>query len=144
MTRLSVIVPCHNVEAYAADTLVSLARSRDPGIEFLLVDDGSTDATAAVLAEHAEPLERVRILRHDGNRGLAAARNTGLDAATGEYIAFLDGDDWVEPGYYPTAAAHRRAAGLRHAAHRPRQGARPQAHRPPDRPRAAGRGDVAP
>lgn len=102
MTRLSVIVPCYNVEAYAANTLISLARSRDPEIEFLLVDDASTDTTPTVLAEHAEPLGRVRILTHPRNAGLAAARNTGLDAAVGEYVTFLDGDDWVEPGYFPT------------------------------------------
>lgn len=104
-TRLSVIVPCYNVEAYAANTLISLARSRHPAIEFLLVDDASTDATPALLAEHADTLGRVSVLTHRRNAGLAAARNTGLDAAAGQYVAFLDGDDWVEPGYYPRLLA---------------------------------------
>ena len=104
-TRLSVIVPCYNVEAYAGNALVSLARNRHPEIEFVLVDDASTDTTATVLAAHAERLGRARILTHPRNRGLAAARNTGLDAATGRYVTFLDGDDWVEPGYYPKLLA---------------------------------------
>jgi glycosyltransferase involved in cell wall biosynthesis len=98
--RLSVVVPCYNVEAYAANTLVSLSRNRHPDVEFILVDDASTDTTPSVLAERADQLGRVRVLTHARNAGLAAARNTGLDAAAGEYIAFLDGDDWVEPGYY--------------------------------------------
>jgi hypothetical protein len=100
-TRLTVIVPCYNVEAYAATTLMSLTRSRRDDIEFILVDDASTDGTPAVLAGHAEALGRVRVLTRSANGGASAARNTGLDAATGTYVAFLDGDDWVEPGYYP-------------------------------------------
>ena len=99
------IVPCYNLEAYAADTVVSLARSRHPEIEFLLVDDASTDNTPAILAAQADALGRVRVLTHLRNAGLSAARNTGLDAAAGTYVAFLDGDDWVEPGYYPKLLA---------------------------------------
>ena len=95
------IVPCYNIEAYAAGTLVSLARSRHPDIEFMLVDDASTDSTPAILAERADTLGRASVLTQPRNAGLSAARNTGLDAATGTYVAFLDGDDWVEPGYYP-------------------------------------------
>ena len=102
--RLSVIVPCYNVEAYAANTLRSLAQSRQDDIEFLLVDDASTDGTAAVLDTYAAALGRVQILTRSANGGASAARNTGLDAATGTYVTFLDGDDWVEPGYYPKLA----------------------------------------
>jgi glycosyltransferase involved in cell wall biosynthesis len=94
-------VPFYNVEAYAANTLISLARSRDPEIEFILVDDASTDATPTILADRADSLGRVNVLTHQRNAGLSAARNTGLDAAAGKHVAFLDGDDWVEPGYYP-------------------------------------------
>ena len=98
-------MPCYNVEAYAASTLLSLARSRHPDIEFILVDDASTDTTPALLAERADRLGQVTVLTHQRNAGLAAARNTGLDAARGTYLAFLDGDDWVEPGYYPKLLA---------------------------------------
>jgi glycosyltransferase involved in cell wall biosynthesis len=105
MPVLSVVVPCYNVEAYAANTLISLSRNRDPDVEFILVDDASTDTTPSVLAEGADRLDRVTVLTHRHNSGLAAARNTGLDAAAGTYVAFLDGDDWVEPGYYPKLLA---------------------------------------
>jgi glycosyltransferase involved in cell wall biosynthesis len=98
--RLSVVVPCYNVEAYVANTLISLARNRHPDIEFILVDDASTDATPAILADRADTLGRVSVVTHGRNAGLAAARNTGLDNAAGEYVVFLDGDDWVKPGYY--------------------------------------------
>ena len=107
------IVPCYNIEAYVAGTVVSLARSRHPEIEFLLVDDASTDNTPAILAAQADALGRVRVLTHRRNAGLSAARNTGLDAAAGTYVTFLDGDDWVEPGLLPEAAGGHRTAGLR-------------------------------
>jgi glycosyltransferase involved in cell wall biosynthesis len=103
--RLSIVVPCYNVEAYAANTLISLSRNRHPDLEFILVDDASTDSTPSVLAEGADRLGRVTVLTHRSNAGLAGARNTGLDAAAGEYVAFLDGDDWVEPDYYPRLLA---------------------------------------
>ena len=103
--RLSVVVPCYNVDAYAANTLISLSRNRHPDVEFILIDDASTDSTPSVLAERADRLGRVTVLTHRRNAGLAAARNTGLDAAAGKYVAFLDGDDWVEPGYYPKLLA---------------------------------------
>ena len=80
----SVVVPCYNVEAYAANTLISLARNRHPDIEFILVDDASTDATPTILADHADSLGRVSVVTHQHNAGLAAARNTGLDAARGD------------------------------------------------------------
>ena len=99
------IVPCYNLEEYAAGTLLSLARSRHPDIEFLLVDDASTDSTPAILAARADTLGRASILTRPHNGGLSAARNTGLDAVSGTYVAFLDGDDWVEPGYFPALLA---------------------------------------
>ena len=104
-TRLSVIVPCYNVEAYAAGTVISLARSRHPEIEFLLVDDASTDDTPSVLAQYADRLGRARLVTHEHNRGLSASRNSGLEVAAGEYVTFLDGDDWVAPGYFPALLA---------------------------------------
>ena len=102
MPVLSVVVPCYNVEAYAANTLISLSRNQDPNIEFILVDDHSKDETPAILERAAEDLSdvaQVRYIRHEQNGGLATARNTGLDAAQGEYLTFLDGDDWLAPGY---------------------------------------------
>jgi glycosyltransferase involved in cell wall biosynthesis len=101
MTDLSVIVPFHDVGAYASQTLASLRRSAAAGIEYVLVDDASTDATREILAAGVDGLPGARLIRLEDNVGLAAARNVGLDAATGEHIAFLDGDDFVAPGHYP-------------------------------------------
>ncbi|WP_324789008.1 glycosyltransferase family 2 protein [Streptomyces sp. H51] len=102
MPKLSVIVPFYNVQRYAPDTLRSLRLNARPDFEFILVDDHSTDETPAILERAAEDLSgaaRVRLVRHEKNGGLATARNTGLDAAGGEYLTFLDGDDWLAPGY---------------------------------------------
>ena len=96
------IVPFYNVQQYAPDTLRSLRLNADRDFEFILVDDHSKDETPAILERAAEELSdvaRVRYIRHEKNGGLATARNTGLDAAQGEYLTFLDGDDWLAPGY---------------------------------------------
>ncbi|KUL36212.1 glycosyltransferase family 2 protein [Streptomyces regalis] len=102
MPKLSVIVPFYNVRQYAPDTLNSLRRNARNDFEFVLVDDHSKDETPAILERAAEELSdvaQVRYIRHEKNGGLATARNTGLDAARGEYLTFLDGDDWLAPGY---------------------------------------------
>lgn len=99
MPKLSVIVPFHNVQDYAQDTLRSLANNARPGTEFILVDDCSTDATSEILDHAVRELPRARLLRHEENRGIAQARNTGIEAAEGDYVTFLDGDDWYAPGH---------------------------------------------
>lgn len=100
--KLSVIVPFYNVQQYAPDTLRSLRANAREDFEFILVDDHSRDETPAILERAAEDLSKVaevRHVRHEVNGGLATARNTGLDLARGEYLTFLDGDDWLAPGY---------------------------------------------
>jgi glycosyltransferase involved in cell wall biosynthesis len=100
--KLSVIVPFYNVQQYAPDTLRSLRRNARSDFEFVLVDDKSKDGTPDILQRAADQLSdvaRVRLVRHERNGGLATARNTGLDAAGGEYLTFLDGDDWLAPGH---------------------------------------------
>ncbi|MEE1666771.1 glycosyltransferase family 2 protein [Streptomyces sp. NPDC003631] len=102
MPKLSVIVPFYNVQQYAPDTLRSLRRNARPEFEFILVDDHSRDDTPRILERAVEELSdvaSVRFIRREENGGLATARNTGLDAAEGEYLTFLDGDDWLAPGY---------------------------------------------
>lgn len=94
--KVSVIVASFNAERTLGDCLKSLARQSYPEYEIILVDDGSTDHTAKIAAEHPE----VRCVRHDRNRGLSVARNTGLALATGEVVAFTDADcradeDWL-------------------------------------------------
>ncbi|MFF5182650.1 glycosyltransferase family 2 protein [Streptomyces sp. NPDC000345] len=102
MPKLSVIVPFYNVQQYAPDTLRSLRLNARPDFEFVLVDDKSKDETPAILERAVEELSevaQVRHVRHEENGGLATARNTGLDAARGEYLTFLDGDDWLARGH---------------------------------------------
>lgn len=99
MPKLSVIVPCRNVQDFAPDMLRSLARNAGPGTEFLLVDDYSTDATSDILRQAERDLPQTTVLAHETNRGISQARNTGLEHARGEYVTFLDGDDWYAPGY---------------------------------------------
>ncbi|MEU2513830.1 glycosyltransferase family 2 protein [Streptomyces syringium] len=100
MVKLSVIVPFFNVQTYAPDTLRSLRANARPDFEFILVDDCSTDETPDILRRAERELPGAVLVRHEKNGGLATARNTGLERARGEYIAFLDGDDWLAPGYY--------------------------------------------
>lgn len=111
VVKLSVIVPFYNVQAYAPDTLRSLRANTREDFEFILVDDCSTDGTPDLLRRAREEIEGVVVHRHERNAGLATARNTGLDAARGEYIAFLDGDDWLAPGHYDRLLARTEALG---------------------------------
>lgn len=94
--RFTVIVPCHNGERWLAEALASCSAQTAADLEVLVVDDGSTDRSAAIAATAAEADRRIRCLRQP-NAGVAAARNTGLVSARGEYINFLDADDLLEP-----------------------------------------------
>lgn len=90
---VTIIIPAHNAQAYLAGALHSALRQTYPQIEVLVIDDGSTDGTAAVAQSFAP---RVRYLRQE-NAGPSTARNTGLLHARGEYVTFLDADDELEP-----------------------------------------------
>jgi GT2 family glycosyltransferase len=94
--RFSVIVPCFNVEAHLDAAIQSCLRQTVPDLEVIVVDDGSTDGSAAVAMRAARHDARVRLLQQP-NRGLGAARNAGLAAATGTFVNFLDADDQLEP-----------------------------------------------
>ncbi|WP_338677902.1 glycosyltransferase family 2 protein [Streptomyces sp. SCSIO 30461] len=99
MVKLSVIVPFYNVLPYAPDTLRSLLANTREDFEFLLVDDCSTDGTRDLLERAERELPGAVVIGHTSNAGLATARNSGLDAARGEFLTFLDGDDWLAPGH---------------------------------------------
>ncbi|MFD5793280.1 glycosyltransferase family 2 protein [Streptomyces diastatochromogenes] len=101
MVKLSVIVPFYNVQQYAPDTLRSLSANVREDFEFILVDDCSRDGTPEILARAERELPGAVLVRHEQNGGLATARNTGIDRARGEFLTFLDGDDWLAPGYFP-------------------------------------------
>lgn len=91
---LSVIVPIYNSEKYIAACLDSIAKQSIPGLEVICVDDGSTDRSGVLTAEFVKKDPRFRVI-HQDNRGRSAARNTGIDLASGRYIAFIDSDDTV-------------------------------------------------
>ena len=91
---LSVIVPIYNTEAYLPVCLDSLLGIDGPCVEIVLVDDGSTDGSGKIADAYALEDSRIRVI-HQANGGASVARNTGLEVARGEYILFVDSDDWV-------------------------------------------------
>ena len=94
--RVSVIVPCYNAGAYLEPCLRSVLAQTMGDLELLVIDDGSTDGSLSVVQEIARGDARMRVF-HQENRGVCAARNRGLDAARGEYVTFVDGDDLLPP-----------------------------------------------
>ncbi len=96
---ISVIVPVYNAEKYLGKCVNSILNQDYKDIELILVDDGSKDSSPAMCDEFAKQDKRIKVV-HKENGGPAKARNTGLDIAKGEYIAFVDSDDWLEPDMY--------------------------------------------
>ena len=94
MPKVSVVIPVYNVEKYLGECLDSVLRQTLKDLEIICVDDGSTDGSAAILRKYAEADPRIRLISQ-ANAGLSAARNAGMDAATGKYIYFLDSDDYI-------------------------------------------------
>ena len=92
--EVSVIIPVYNVEKYLVACIDSLMCQGDLSMEFILVDDGSTDLSGKIADEYAKKEDRIKVI-HQENGGASAARNAGLDVAQGEYIAFLDSEDWI-------------------------------------------------
>ena len=95
---ISVVVPVYNVKDYIEACLSSLISQSYKNIEVIAVDDGSTDKSGEICDEFAKKDERIKVL-HRKNGGLSAARNSGIDIAKGEYIAFVDSDDTVGPDF---------------------------------------------
>jgi hypothetical protein len=93
---VSVIVPAYNAEAFLDETLASIRAQTYRALEIIVVDDGSTDATATIAERHAAEDPRVRLIRQ-ANAGVGAARNAGLSLATGRYVAPVDADDLWRP-----------------------------------------------
>lgn len=92
----SIVVPVYNSHQYLRECLESVLNQTFRDFELIIVDDGSTDCSFDICTGYANSDDRIRLLRHEHNRGASAARNTGLLAATGEYLLFLDNDDyWV-------------------------------------------------
>ena len=96
---ISVIVPVYKVEDVLARCLDSLCRQSLQNIEILLVDDASPDRCGAICEAYAEKDPRFRVIHHSENRGLSAARNTGIAQASADYLMFVDSDDWVHEDF---------------------------------------------
>lgn len=96
---ISVIIPCYNIEKYISKTIDSILNQKFNNFEIILVDDGSIDNTGKILDEYLKKDNRIRVI-HKKNEGVAIARNTGLLESNGEYIYFLDGDDYVSNSYF--------------------------------------------
>lgn len=94
MDTISVIIPVYQVKAYLSRCVGSVCAQTHKNLEIWLIDDGSTDGSGQLCDALAAGDSRIRVI-HQENRGLSAARNAGLDRATGAYIAFVDADDWI-------------------------------------------------
>lgn len=99
MPFLSIIVPVYNVESYLAECLDSILAQTFTDFEVLLIDDGSTDGSPALADAYAAKDTRIRCF-HKENGGHMSARQAGFEQAAGEYIAFVDSDDWIDPAMY--------------------------------------------
>lgn len=96
MPKVSVVIPVYNSERYVSECLESVMSQTLEDIEIICVDDGSTDGSLGILREHARRDSRVVVIE-SSHHGVSASRNTGLDASSGEYVIFLDSDDFFEP-----------------------------------------------
>ncbi|SHK08138.1 glycosyltransferase family 2 protein [Epilithonimonas mollis] len=95
---ISLIIPCYNAERSLEKCLDSVTQQSYSHLEIIIVDDGSTDNSSKIYVEFQRRDERIKIF-HQNNSGVSKARNRGVKAATGDYICFVDSDDWVEPDY---------------------------------------------
>ena len=105
--KISIVVPVYNVENYLDACLSSIEQQTHRDLEIILVDDASTDSSAAIAEGFANRCPQARLVRHARNRGLSAARNTGIDHASGDLVAFIDSDDVVAPHFAETMVALR-------------------------------------
>lgn len=101
MSKISVIVPIYNIEKFLPRCLDSILSQTYRNLEIILVDDGSIDCSGEIADQYEKKDSRIKVI-HQVNSGVSVARNRGLDHATGDYIGFVDGDDYVEPDMYET------------------------------------------
>lgn len=99
MDLISIIVPIYNTEKYLDRCVRSIVNQTYKNLEIILIDDGSTDNSSKMCDEWASKDSRIKVI-HKNNGGLSDARNSGLDIATGNYIGFVDSDDWIDKDMY--------------------------------------------
>lgn len=98
--KVSVIIPCYNSENYLKKAVDSVLNQSIAELQIILVDDGSTDKTPVLLQQYKLQDNRVEVVTHPKNKGLGPARNSGISIASGEYIFFLDSDDYIHPNSF--------------------------------------------
>ncbi len=96
---VSIIVPVYNVEKYIEKCILSIINQTYTNLEIIIVNDGSLDHSENIIKEYISKDNRIKYIKRE-NGGLGAARNTGIENATGKYIAFVDSDDWIDPEMY--------------------------------------------
>lgn len=97
--KLSIIIPIYNVEKYLKRCINSIIQQCDEQLEIILVDDGSPDKCPVICDKYAKKYENIKVI-HKENGGLASAIKEGTLIATGQHIAYVDSDDWLESGWY--------------------------------------------
>ena len=108
MPELSIIVPVYKVELYLSKCIDSILAQTFTDFELILIDDGSPDRCGEICDEYAARDSRIIVI-HQENQGVSAARNAGLDIAAGEFIGFVDSDDWIEPEMYTAMLNEKQA-----------------------------------
>ena len=101
MEKISILVPCCNVEKYIRECLDSIKVQTYTDLEVICIDDGSKDDTGAIIDEYVASDERFRVI-HKPNSGYGDSMNRGLEECTGDYIGIVESDDWIEPEMFET------------------------------------------
>ena len=99
MEKISVIIPAYNAEKYLEQCVKSVQSQMYDNIEIIIVNDGSTDRPAEIIERLKEKDSRIRTLHKRKNEGIGAARNSAIELVTGQYVLFLDSDDWIDPNH---------------------------------------------
>lgn len=102
MCKISVIIPVYNVEKYLTKCIDSVINQTYSNLEIICIDDGSTDDSGRILDEYAKKDNRIIVI-HQENKGVSAAKNRGLEVMSGDYVGFVDSDDWIETDFYENA-----------------------------------------
>ena len=111
MSTISVIIPVYNTANFLPQSIESVLEQSHSDLEILLINDCSTDHSAEVLDTYAKKDIRITVINHECNKGLSAARNTGLKHAHGDYVYFLDSDDWIDLTYLEQMHSAARESG---------------------------------
>ena len=96
MVKVSIIVPVYNVQNYLEQCISSICNQTYKNLEIILVNDGSTDNSGIICEKFAKSDSRIKLIAQE-NQGLTRARKAGVGQANGEYIGFIDSDDWIDP-----------------------------------------------